>query len=278
MVDQTMFSRNPYDEHGPYDLGFSSEPSRPLPVPYDDPYSDTYTPTTPGPSTSTNIGTSENVGGFSRNQARHGSENHLKEGSIRRGHDRGRGRGRGRGRERQRERGGQDHNEYGGGSYNGAEDPQRVWGDGNLRGKPRTSQPYASRSSHEPHITRPLSPTSLTIARATGQLLGGSNYIPQYPYPNAGTWGHAVPPFLPGQPFQFEATHGYPQQLVQPHINPRFAAAFGMNLGIPQSQSPHFASQNGTFGQVNQNSDTESNWTDEWVVQRSASNGSDVGS
>ena len=33
-----MLGRSAYDEHGPYDIDFSATPSRPAPIPYDDPY------------------------------------------------------------------------------------------------------------------------------------------------------------------------------------------------------------------------------------------------
>ncbi|KAF9650286.1 NAF1-domain-containing protein [Thelephora ganbajun] len=36
-------SNNPYDEHGAYDTNYGAGPSRPPPIPYDDPYSDSFT-------------------------------------------------------------------------------------------------------------------------------------------------------------------------------------------------------------------------------------------
>ncbi|KAG5637656.1 hypothetical protein H0H81_003733 [Sphagnurus paluster] len=45
MIETGNFSRNPYDEHGLYDVEFGAGPSRPAPIPYDDPYSDTYSVT-----------------------------------------------------------------------------------------------------------------------------------------------------------------------------------------------------------------------------------------
>ncbi|KAF7347568.1 ACT-7 domain-containing protein [Mycena venus] len=41
--DIAYLERNPYDDHSPYDDNFGSGPSRPTPMPYDDPYSDEYT-------------------------------------------------------------------------------------------------------------------------------------------------------------------------------------------------------------------------------------------
>ncbi|KAG6814151.1 hypothetical protein H0H92_002146 [Tricholoma furcatifolium] len=48
-MEQTAhFSRNPYDEHGPYDVDFGAGPSRPPPMPYDDPYADNFLSTSDG--------------------------------------------------------------------------------------------------------------------------------------------------------------------------------------------------------------------------------------
>ncbi|RXW22690.1 hypothetical protein EST38_g3166 [Candolleomyces aberdarensis] len=42
LVDDAFLSRGAYDEHGPYDLDFRAPgPSRPAPIPYDDPYATT---------------------------------------------------------------------------------------------------------------------------------------------------------------------------------------------------------------------------------------------
>ncbi|KAJ7651634.1 hypothetical protein DFH06DRAFT_549148 [Mycena polygramma] len=40
--DLSYMERNPYDDHSPYDDDFVPGPSRPAPMPYDDPYSDDY--------------------------------------------------------------------------------------------------------------------------------------------------------------------------------------------------------------------------------------------
>ncbi|TFK77412.1 NAF1-domain-containing protein [Pluteus cervinus] len=41
------FSGNAYDAHSPYDLDYGAGPSRPTPIPYDDPYAETYVPESP---------------------------------------------------------------------------------------------------------------------------------------------------------------------------------------------------------------------------------------
>ncbi|KAG5647738.1 hypothetical protein DXG03_008461 [Asterophora parasitica] len=246
MHDQDMaenLSRNHYDEHGPYDVGFSAGPSRPPPIPYDDPYSDAYTS---APSTSQQTqehrATREDLGHTPQNS-----------GFSSRGRGRGQGRDRGdsRGRGRGRGRGG-DH----GGPSRGypRSDTQRTRRESNAGDNSWTGRPIPRQepgpSSYGQQIPRPLSPTSLAIARATGQLPNGSNYVTQHgsgfsqqPPVSPGAWGYSDPFQQAQQMFQFGA--GYPQPFVQPHINPRFANAFGMNIDMGQhlSESPQYTPQ-----------------------------------
>ncbi|KAJ7070735.1 NAF1-domain-containing protein [Mycena amicta] len=118
---------------------------------------------------------------------------------------RGRGRG-GRGQRRGRERG-----RGGGGAGRG-------WVDG------RGTQRFDDRRGSQP---RSNSPTSMAIARATGQYSDAFASTPTAP-----TW----PAVDPSQ-FNFgPPSNGF----VQPHINPRFASAFGFGV-VPQApQAPPY--------------------------------------
>ncbi|KAF8078940.1 Gar1/Naf1 RNA binding region-domain-containing protein [Lyophyllum atratum] len=244
MTDPSHLSRNPYDEHGPYDIGFSAGPSRPPPIPYDDPYADPYMSVNSQSTTEPRAMTQD----FERRP------NQQDDNINRRGRGRGQGRGRGdgRGRGRGRERGRGEH----GGSPRGysSSDMQRnrrASNAGDNSSAVRLLPAQDASPSFGQHIARPLSPTSLAIARATGQLPDGSNFSAQYssnvpaqPPPPFGAWGYSDP-FQHAQMFQFGAS-GYSQDFVQPHINPRFANAFGINMTLPQhlTQPPQYASQN----------------------------------
>ncbi|KAG6817931.1 hypothetical protein H0H87_012399 [Tephrocybe sp. NHM501043] len=99
----------------------------------------------------------------------------------------------------------------------------------------------------------------LAIARATGQLPDGS-YAPQnanyssQSLNSMGGWGY--PDAFQSNPmFQFGAT-GYP--LVQPHINPRFANAFGMNMSMAAPSSQYSTSSIVAA--------SPRDWADEWAI------------
>ncbi|KAG6882871.1 hypothetical protein C0992_010440, partial [Termitomyces sp. T32_za158] len=141
-----------------------------------------------------------------------------------RGDSGGRGRGRGRGRgDRGGFRGLARTDNYARKSSNGS------W-TGNSAQSPGIASGYSLRS---------LSPTSFAIARATGQIpdrpsstsytQNNSQLSSQPPNP-LGTWGYPNA-FQPNPAFPFGST-GYSPGFVQPHINPRFANTYGMNMGM----------------------------------------------
>jgi H/ACA ribonucleoprotein complex non-core subunit NAF1 len=250
-TDEAIFSRNAYDEHGPYDIDYAAPgpgPSssrvatRPAPIPYDDPYGDDYT--APDAVDREMSAPSRVVeGGPSRGYER------AAEGRGR-GRDgpRGRGGGGGRGRDRDRDRGGhRDSRDRGRGRGGGR------GGGGGGRGPPSNQYGAAERPTdgYNQQDTRPMSPTSLAIARATGQ---SSHYDPQpsqgqrqqyqpgyasmYPDNSAGAWGFGQQYQQYGYNIQHQPQHGFipAAPFVQPHINPRFASAFGLGMpGQPQS-------------------------------------------
>ena len=202
------------------DLGAGS--SRPAPVPYDDPYSDSYdvappevrpndgTPLDPSADNSQR-GHGRVRGGPGRDHHQRPVEGGRGRGRGRRNNERGRGRGRGRGVDRR-----------------GAP-PQAL-----------SDEHGAPMDEYNPHYPRPPSPTSLAIARATGQYSESLQTTPHVA--GGGGWGY---PQFSGQPFNFPFPYQYPQ--VQPHINPRFAANFGM-MGMGMGYSPH-GSQSAPYSQ-----------------------------
>ena len=104
------------------------------------------------------------------------------------------------------------------------------------------TQQHQGAGDYEPRIARPLSPTSAAIARATGQYSDGAAGGGGYPQSSGGGsmngssgsesvnngWGYQQYPGHANYNF------GYQQPFVQPHINPRFASQFGMNLAYAQ--------------------------------------------
>ncbi|KAH9166897.1 NAF1-domain-containing protein [Lactarius sanguifluus] len=235
MRDQDLDAWNPYAEHGAYDMDYGGSPSRPAPQPYDDPYSDAYNQ--PGASTSvaTSVPTLPPRPG-------HGPGGYAVRGN----------RGRGRGRDDHRPH---HHRERGRGRSRGR-------GRGRGRGHP----PHRP----EEHGPRPLSPPSPIIAQAVGQ-----SPIPNVSYPGGGgssdyssyspqlqQFGFAQPYTSLPQPFVS------PQHSVQPHINPRFAGQFGLNLDMmqqQQQQQSYFAyGQYGTQTAPVYDNGAEGGWDGQW--------------
>ena len=273
LADEMYLSGNAYDVHGPYDADFDSAagPSRPPPIPYDDPYGDNYTAPVVEPS-SISSASSFDSKSFSGRSSGSG-----------RGYDRGRGRGRGRGRDR----GGQRDRGRGGSGY-------------------RSSQQHMDTPTEfddsQSRTKRPLTPTSFAIARATGQVAYNTSqhqeqqqqsFSPMYPdaLGNGSSWGYN---HVQSQA-QFQPQYGYLQQLqqahmqtslVQPHINPRFASAFGIAMNamqqlnqMPPTVQQQYSPQNtttqahptvGATGSPNlaigSNVHSSFHWTDEWKV------------
>ncbi|EJC98727.1 NAF1-domain-containing protein [Fomitiporia mediterranea MF3/22] len=232
LKDSSFYNASPYDEYGPYDIDSAPGPSRPAPLPYDDPYQDV--PVAP-----------------SESGAERTREERSRSPSSPRSFmpDRSRGRGRGRGYDRGRGRG--RGREHGGGR-------------GGFRGRrPSGETPWAERQGSRPRSysrsdSRSLSPTSMAIARATGQFADNSAFPSQLLSPSSpststqGYWQRQQENTVYGQytdPSQHQAYGGssapqmssYDQQsqnqnYSQPHINPRFASLFAMNMNFMQGQ------------------------------------------
>ncbi|KAG1813348.1 Gar1/Naf1 RNA binding region-domain-containing protein [Suillus subaureus] len=234
-IDNIFYGANPYDAHGPYDDGYRvAGPSRPAPIPYDDPYADEikvdivkYEEDLSGPSTEARLSGRELERNF------------------------GDGRGRGRWRGRGYDRGGGARDRGRGRGHGRPDRGRRSWGES------RWSQQNPTASSMEPYNTStsiPLSPAPDEIERGTNQPVGIPGYSSQ-PFSPSPMWGYPSGDF---QVHQFGQRQQ--QQSVQPHINPRFASAFGFN-GPPawfENQEARFNSY-----QVQQPSQP---WTNQWLV------------
>ncbi|KAG2350742.1 NAF1-domain-containing protein [Suillus weaverae] len=232
-IAKIFYGANPYDAHGPYDDGYRvAGPSRPAPIPYDDPYADEvkvdivkYEEDLSGPSTEARMSGREPERNFGDNRGRGRGRGRGHGGGAR---DRGRGRGRGR-----PDRG------------------RRSWGESRLSQQNPTAP---STESYKTSTSMPQSPISDERERGTNQPVGIPSYSPQ-PFSPSPTWGY--------QPGGFQG-HSFgqqqQQQSVQPHINPRFASAFGYN-GSPA----WFGNQEARFNsyQVQQPSQP---WMNQWLV------------
>ncbi|KDR85704.1 hypothetical protein GALMADRAFT_132365 [Galerina marginata CBS 339.88] len=374
LADEGYYTRNAYDERGPYDIDYSTPgPSssfsstsggdagsgRPAPIPYDDPYGDEYTApdvvdreARASAPASTGGGSTFNGSNVLRDAARDS-----------RGGGRGRDRqgDRGRGRGRDRDRGGPGHRDRergrgrgagaGGSGRGGFQSQSQRYGGGGSIDRQTENMPqvdaYGPRSnSQDINTRRSMSPTSLAIARATGEMDG--------PYPGREQneellrarhqqrlqQQHWIQAGMPnGYPmngqfpfptnFSYGVQHhqqGYQPQLhqpgfmmhpgagggggVQPHINPRFASAFGMGMGmgvpgVHHQQLQQTYTGGGIAQMATQNvqqygaaavseagvasasvsistpaSTSQASWTDEWAVpvqERSSSMSGSVG-
>jgi H/ACA ribonucleoprotein complex non-core subunit NAF1 len=253
LVDDIILKGNAYDEHGPYDLDFSAGPSRPPPIPYDDPYADEYPPE----SRSSGL-INRSIPNRSEYQTSiHGNRPDHKND---RGHSYVRGRGRGRDRE---------HDKRGKGRQKWVDTTRGPHQNSSASGTSWDGRPIAmsqSSVSYDPLIARPLSPTSLAIAHVTGQLPDGSNISMPHIHSTVEAWSYQDPRLHQGAPFHFNQ-QGFPPPFVQPHINPRFASAFGlhmnMNMGSmqPQQYDPYEGSNMHSVSSLQ-----TSDWADEWAV------------
>lgn len=229
LMSETFYGASPYDEYTPYDVDHIAGPSRPTPLPYDDPYAEGLTAS----HDTTAVSTDDNVP--SRADVRGGHATSRAGGR----HIRGRGRGRGD-RHAGRPSYGSGNDHKGGNRGRG----------GGRRGGPRResfSDNHADYQEASVDQPRPLSPTSLAIARATGQLqpasIGGVQPMQNsYGIPNQlahqQNWQYSA---YGADHFNYPAhlpQEHHAQPYVQPHINPRFASQFAINMNFLQPQQP----------------------------------------
>ncbi|EMD32566.1 hypothetical protein CERSUDRAFT_99296 [Gelatoporia subvermispora B] len=290
MRDQDMtgesYGANPYDDASPYGMDYGAGPSRPAPIPYDDPYSDSYGISEPQQSTSTppprlpEAPTDPYVA----------DEEPSMSGSF---GDHGRGRGRGRGPMRGARGGARDTRGRGRGRDRDRRQGTRGRGRGYGTDRSDRAGPYGRRPSHsgslddsyDPRRPRSMSPTSLAIARATGQYADGSPIEPDVrpgapaaPGANAlhsaseGSWSYPQHAAQDQQQYS-DFSYGYQQQpyqqpYVQPHINPRFASAFAMQFGYAQggqySEYDSYSYGGGYGNGAGEASQASREWSEEW--------------
>ncbi|KAF8910108.1 Gar1/Naf1 RNA binding region-domain-containing protein [Gymnopilus junonius] len=228
LADEGFFSRNAYDEHGPYDIDYSSpgpSSSRPAPIPYDDPYGDAYTapdivdPESKAANTATATAESGSGSVESKSSYDHGRR-------ADRGYERSEGYGRGGGRDRNRDRRGRERDSHRDGHRDRGRGRGRGGGGGGGGGGRGPQQRYgnADHSHSQDRNTRSVSPTSLAIARATGQGYPGlesqnqnqnRQYLPQHQDPAGYSpvtgWGY-------GQQAPYQQQHyGYGMQQQYQH-------------------------------------------------------------
>ncbi|KZT08717.1 NAF1-domain-containing protein [Laetiporus sulphureus 93-53] len=272
MADE-LYGTNLYDNSGPVnDMDIGAGPSRPVPMPYDDPYSDHYgvvdshKPPVPLSSNAPHAHTSR---GYT--DGRHAQDRNPNGGRA--CIDRGRGRehrngsshgfgrrddrGRGRGRDRDRRRG-----DRGRGWGRARDDRGSAWGADDWS-RQQSLQP----DEYDPRQQRSLSPTSLAIARATGQFADGTVMGSNLPSPSGGAssmngtgWNDSQ--YSDQQ--QYDVSYSYQNQFVQPHINPRFASSFAMNFAYSPTQS-HFSPYD--YRGMGYSSATDSSSGDGWAQQ-----------
>ncbi|KZT30776.1 NAF1-domain-containing protein [Neolentinus lepideus HHB14362 ss-1] len=237
------YGSNPYDEYSPYNVDSSSSQARVAPLPYDDPYSDTYDMNMVPSQSQSVAAKKEEEGTFGIPP----SSSHSQQGS--------RGRGRGRG---QNTKFGREINGRGRGSRR--DKPNRGRGRGRQSGPQdgardlQHHQSYAPQGDQEynPRMPRSASPASLAIARATGQYANGTSSAPQNAYSSNASnnyWSYQQ------QASSYQgnnAAYGYQQSFVQPHINPRFASAYGYQFnGVQPDQYGQYGSYGSGSGQGN---------------------------
>ncbi|KAH7886067.1 Gar1/Naf1 RNA binding region-domain-containing protein [Phlebopus sp. FC_14] len=193
VVDDTFYGTNPYSAHGPYDDDFTvTRPPRPAPMPYDDPY------TEPADIKTVTHSPTERSGSDSGHDDRFptpmGWEN---------SHDKA--------HNSSRPRTPRDRPPPGRGS------PGKTYRNRQAFRSARRSYKSHSATSEGTNLGRSLAPTPYGVEFATPRLPA-----------NAAVYSSAQPSW--SCPSSNLPSQNYYQPFVQPHINPRFASAFGINL------------------------------------------------
>lgn len=213
-MNESILSKSAFDEHGPYDLDYGVGPSRPTPQPYDDPYSDTYNSVKPEAYI-------ESYHSYSKSELPKSFAYRDRSSQLGDGRVRGRGRGRGR-RSNANTRGPFCRDgHYPSSNASGAE-----------------AEEYDPRMPHE----------SLPSPYLQGQNNYAANYPPATSTGPSTSWGYPNKGFgqSQNQPYVFLGSsyhqpYAQPSTFVQPHINPRFASAFGLQVTPttpPYTQGP----------------------------------------
>lgn len=196
-VQDTYHGANPYDAHGPYDDDYHvTGPSRPPPIPYDDPYADV-------PSSGARIHPMEMNDEFGREP---NSESGGDGPKVTRERISSRG---------TRERGVRN---------------RQLWSTSRREYRHNHA---ASQRTFDPNTDQSFPATSRMVECATGyRQIGHVITADSLVQPASNAW------FSP----EANDVQNYQQHFFQPHINPRFASVFGLNL--PSGSMIPWASQN----------------------------------
>lgn len=230
MRDQELhgLAGNAYDAHGPYDIDYTGAglSLRPMPIPYDDPYSEEYNTGARNASGSQSLARGdvrEAIISYESEQSSNARDHrirprgHEKNGRSRARGNRGRGRGRGRGQLIE--------------NWQNQEQPENLSRSEHYQA---VSHPDARYTAH--HAT-PQS-TAMAVERAAVQYDDDRSYGNHPSHPSSSmyqqTWNYPqtqIPFSFNQQAFSYAA-----QPIVQPHINPRFASALGF---LPWGQASY---------------------------------------
>lgn len=217
MAQDTYRGSNPYDAHGPYDDDYhTTGPSRPPPVPYDDPYADV-------PTSDVRIHSMELNGEFGGEPDGGGDGRNASRGRIPSRSTRGRG---------VRDR--------------------RLW---NTSRRGYHHNPVSSQRTFDLDSDQSFPAASRTVERATGYGQIGDGITP-----------HSLAQLAPNAPPSPETNsiQDYRPPFIQPHINPRFASMFGLDL--PSASMIPWASSHNAQGRTF----TPHHWVDAWTMPGSA--------
>lgn len=221
MVQDTYHGSNPYDAHGPYDDDYHViEPSRPPPVPYDDPYADF-------PTSDSRVHPSELNYGFGGEP---NGESDRAGAKTSRGHIFSRG-------------------------ARGSGARSRQLRNASRRGY--RNNPVASRRTFDLNADQSFLATSRMVECPTGhrQIEDGTAPHP-FAQPPSNAWLSPETSHVPN----------YRQPFIQPHINPRFASMFGLDL--PSGSMIPWGSQN-----AHDHTSPPSHPVDRWSMHGSAGSG-----
>jgi len=245
MSDSSFSSANPYDKHGPYDMDFMPSPRPPV-IPYDDPYSDAYyggstfeltQESTPLPKelVKTEHRTDQRSSSCIQEQNRRDYPRPERTRGVRGGRGRGR---RDRGRR-----------------HNSDEKSPRgaSWTD-QLQDSRMAAEQFGSHTFQYP-----------SIPPATGQYPDEPTRPPVSPVPDmSNNWSFQQHQY-PTHPFVADPRWDQ-HQFIQPHINPRFASAFGLAVvNSTQSQAYVPADPSSYYAQETYNS-LRPHSVDQWTV------------
>ncbi|KXN88860.1 H/ACA ribonucleoprotein complex non-core subunit NAF1 [Leucoagaricus sp. SymC.cos] len=243
MMTESVLNKSAFDERGPYDLDYEAGPSRPMPKPYDDPYSDAYTPLKFDTTAAESSPCMDDVLGRPVRPKDRGSS---------RSDDRsGRGRGRGRGKR--------------GGSHQRA--PNRGGNNTIVNAPSTTTEAYDPRMPQE----SPPSPYIQAQNSHPFNFVPDMNAGPPWVYPDQtqGQMQSQHPYMFPSSSFQ--TPYAQHATFAQPHINPLFASAFGFQT-VPGTRGyPPTASGSRSHEFPVLSTPEGRSWAEQWAVPSTGS-------